>query len=102
MLVDAEAPDRDFAAGLYDEPGEDVDQGRLARAIRPQQPEDLAARNVEADLVERWLGLSPLGRIGLRQGFDADCGLVHGAPGHRSGICPRQACERGGPSLIAL
>ena len=72
MLVDVEAPDVDLAAGLHDQSGEDVDQGRLARAVGAEQPENLPARNVEADVVERALAAL----VGLRQRFDADRGLV--------------------------
>ena len=55
MLVDVEAPDRHLAAGLHDQAGEDVDQRRLARAVGAEQAEDLPARHVEADVVERAL-----------------------------------------------
>ncbi len=73
VLVDVEAPDRDRAAGLVDQPGEDVDQRRLARAVGAEQAEDLPARHVEADVVQRPLAAG----IGLGQLFDADCGLGH-------------------------
>ena len=55
MLVEIETPDRDIAARLDDQAREDVDQRRLAGAVRPEEPEDLPARYVEADLVERKL-----------------------------------------------
>ena len=67
--------------GLHDQPGEDVDQGRLARAIGAEKPEDLPARNVEADVVERQLAAL----VGLRQRFDADRGLVHKRAGIGAG-----------------
>ena len=51
---------------LHDQSGEDIDQGRLAGAIGPEQPENLAARHVEADLVQRALRIRP-GGIGLAQ-----------------------------------
>ena len=63
------------AAGLVDQPGEDVDQRRLAGAVGAEQPEDLAARHVEADAVERALAA----RIGLLQVADRDGGFGHGA-----------------------
>src|SRR5687767_4006217 len=69
MLVDIEAPDARRAAGLDHQPGQDVDQGRLAGAIRAQQPEDLPTRHVEADLFERPFAA----RISLAQRVDADC-----------------------------
>ena len=97
----------DLAAGLHHQPGEDVDQGRLARAVGAEQAEDLPARHVEADLVERQLGSAPCGGIGLRRGFDADRGLVHGASRHRGGTSAtsrRSALKRGacGPYLAAM
>src|SRR5678815_1357346 len=72
MLVDVKAPDARLAATLHDEAGEDVDQRRLAGAVRAEQAEDLAARNVEADAVQRALSAC----IGLAQRFDADGGLA--------------------------
>jgi hypothetical protein len=42
-------------AGLRHQPGEDVDQGRLARAVGAEQPEDAAARHVETHIVKRLL-----------------------------------------------
>src|SRR6185369_9966901 len=74
MLVDVEAPDRDLAAGFHDQPGKDVDQGRLACAIRPQKAENLSAGHIEADLIEGLLAPS----VGFAERFDADRGLVHG------------------------
>src|SRR3546814_7713839 len=55
VAIDVETPDRGGAAGLVDEPGEDVDQRRLARAVGAEQPEDAAARHLERDVVERLL-----------------------------------------------
>src|SRR5437868_5097396 len=55
MLVDVEAPDIHRAASLHDQSGKDVDQRRFARAVGPEQAEDLAARHVEADVVQRLL-----------------------------------------------
>jgi hypothetical protein len=40
MRVDVEAPDRAAAPRFGDEAGEDVDQGRLAGAVGPEQPEN--------------------------------------------------------------
>ena len=74
-----------------DQPGEDVDQRRLAGAVGAEQPEDLPARHVEADVVERELGRAPLAGIGLGQGFDADCGVGGTHRGtHRHGPVRRQ------------
>ena len=71
MLVDIEAPPS-RARGLDHKSRKDVDQRRLARAIGTQQPENLAARNVEADMVERALGRRALADIGLGEGVDPD------------------------------
>src|SRR6266404_3990293 len=86
VLIDVETPDRHLAAGLDDEACKDVDQGRLARAIGPEKPEDLPAWNVEADVIERELSAG----ISLRQRFDADRGLVHDGSAHKSGTSTRQ------------
>ncbi len=43
------------SAGLVDQPREDVDQRRLARAIGAEQAEDLPARHLEDHIVERAL-----------------------------------------------
>ena len=51
MRVDVEAPDLRRPLGLGDEPGEDVDQGRLARPIGPEQPEELPPPDFKADPV---------------------------------------------------
>src|SRR5690606_34971979 len=74
IAVDVEAPDARAAARLVDEPREDVDQRRLARTVRPEQPENLPARHVEADIVERPLAAG----IGFGDGVDADGGFTHG------------------------
>src|SRR4030095_2603124 len=81
VLLNVEAPYFGAAARLHHQPGENVDQCRLARAVGAEQPEDLSARNVEADFVERALGLGFPGLIGLAQFGDADRGFgraVHG------------------------
>jgi hypothetical protein len=74
MLVDVEAPDRGAAARFGDQAGENVDQGRLAGAVRAEQPEDAAARDIERDPVERALAAG----IGLLQIADRDRGFRHG------------------------
>ena len=83
---------------LDDQPGEDVDQRRLARAVGAEQPENLAARDVEADIVQRELAAG----IGLGQRFDADGGLVHGAARHRSGANQRQAFKVNAPFTLIV
>src|SRR3546814_8210665 len=72
--VDVEAPDARRPARLVDETREDIDQRRLARAVRAEQTENLAARHVETDIVERLLAAG----IECRDGVDADGGFTHG------------------------
>ena len=62
--------------GFGDQPGEDVDQRRLARAIGPEQAEDLPARHVEADIVERALGPP------WRRSCDRDSMRIAGSAAH--------------------
>jgi hypothetical protein len=47
MPVDVEAPDRGAAASLVDQPGEDIDERRLARAVGTEQAENRPARDGE-------------------------------------------------------
>ena len=47
------AADEDLAAGRLDHAGEDLDQRRLAGAVVADQPDDLAAVDVQADAAER-------------------------------------------------
>ena len=77
----------DLAAGLHDQPREDVDQRRLARTVGTEQPENLPARNVEADLVQRLLAA----RIGLRQRIR--CGWRRRSFG-RGGIRAALRCDK--------
>src|SRR4029453_18671258 len=79
-LVDVEAPHFGRPARFHDQPGKDIDQRRLARAIGAEQPEYLSARYVETDLVERALGLAALRRVSLAQLVNADRRL--GRAGH--------------------
>jgi hypothetical protein len=46
---------------LHHQTGQRVDQRGLARAIRPQQPEDLTLRDIETDALQRQLALAGLG-----------------------------------------
>ena len=74
------------AAGLVDQPGEDVDQRRLAGAVRAEQPEDAAARHVEADPVQRALAAC----IGLcTRSIDRDGGFGS----HRPQAHSRSSCR---------
>ena len=84
MRVDVEAPDAGMTLGLVDQPGQDVDQRGLARAIGAEQAEDLAARHIEADPVQRALAA----RIGFAQSVDRDGRLRHGNRDRR--LCGHQ------------
>ena len=59
-----------------DDAADDADQRRLAGAVRAEQREDLAAPDLEVDVLQRL----EAGRVGLRQVGDGDDGL-HGADG---------------------
>src|SRR4051812_47640848 len=84
------ARDRHGAGGGVDEAADDADQRGLARAVRTEQREDLAAVDVEIDALERLKA----GRIGLREigdgkdGIHGDCGLVKTNGGY---VYPRWA-----------
>ncbi|MNN11690.1 hypothetical protein D3C81_1246570 [compost metagenome] len=68
LVVDVAVPDADRALGLVHHPGDDVDQGRLARAVGAQQPEHGAARHGQIDAAQGRLGRRLLvARIGLLQ-----------------------------------
>jgi hypothetical protein len=43
---------QDDALARRDNPADDADQGRLARAIRTEQGKDLAAANLQVDVLE--------------------------------------------------
>ena len=60
---------------LGDQAGEDVDQGRFAGAVGPEQAENAAARHVELIAVERPLAAG----IGLLEIDDRDGGFGHAA-----------------------
>ena len=73
IAVDVDVPDADRARGLVDQARHDVDQGRLASAVRAEQAEQRAARDVEIDPVERGLGRHAVAAaIGLGQAADRD------------------------------
>ena len=61
------------ARGLDDQPGEDVDQGRLAGAIGAEQAEHRATRHRQIDAFERLLvRLAAAAAIDFTQAFDLD------------------------------
>src|SRR5690242_11454678 len=86
MLVDIEAPDDNFAGAFHHEPSKDVDERRLAGPVGSEESEDLPARNLEADIVQRNLPA----RISLRQVLDADRRLLHAEAAHKRGSRQRQ------------
>ena len=67
---DVVAVHRHRAARRIDDAADDVDQRGLAGAVRPEQGEDLAVRDVEIDVLERLEAR----RVGLRQVRDGDGG----------------------------
>ncbi len=71
-----EAPDAHPPGGLDHQPRQDVDQRRLAGAVRAQQAEDRPRGNRQIDALQRLL-LSA--RIGLAQAPYVDCSLCHPA-----------------------
>src|SRR5205085_11333195 len=67
--------------------GQDGDEGGLARAVRPEQPEELAFLDVEGDAVQSLEG-APRSAVGLGDGLEGDRG--HGEPAILTrGSCPR-------------
>ena len=63
VLDEMMAADQHRTGGRIDDAADDVDQRGLAGAVRPEQREDFAARDVEIDALQR---MKP-GRIGLDQ-----------------------------------
>jgi len=60
--ADLGAIDRDGAAAQRIEAGNDVDQRRLARAVRPDQAQDLALAHIEIDIAQRLQSAEALAR----------------------------------------
>ena len=58
--VDGVSADRDPAGIGGIQPGKDLKERRLAGAIRPEQCDELAGRDAEADLVEHFARTEPL------------------------------------------
>ena len=76
VAVDVEAPDFCAARGLAHEPGKNVDQRRLACAIRAEQPEYPTFGDVEGHALERQLSFAVTGgRIALDQITNGDGGV---------------------------
>ena len=53
LPVDVVAEHLDLAAGLVDQRGDDADRRGLARAVRPQQREEIALLDRQVDALER-------------------------------------------------
>ena len=66
------------AVGL-DEPGDEIEQGRLARTVGPDEPERASVGDGEADVVDRGDAAEPAAHVldGQRNGgFRVGCGCV--------------------------
>ena len=50
---DALSPKQNLAVARHEEPGEQIDQGRLAGAVRPDDRDELVGCNSDADILER-------------------------------------------------
>ena len=68
FFADVVTVDGDRAAARVDDAADDVDQRRLAGAVRAEQTENLAAPDLEIRVLQRL----EAGRIGLRQILDRD------------------------------
>lgn len=77
------SPDTGGTATLHHKAGKDVDEGRLARTIRPQQREGRASRNLQADTFQRFLALAAMALVGLAQ-ILGDNGVIRRAIGRRA------------------
>jgi hypothetical protein len=74
VLVDIEAPDACRAGRLVHQARQNVDEGRLARPVRPQQAEDGSARNFQADSLQGMLFRHPAGGgVHFLKVVDFDC-----------------------------
>ena len=56
------AAQQHLAGGQREQPADQVDDGALARAVRPDQAEDLALRDREIDIVDRAHAAEMLGQ----------------------------------------
>ena len=95
VLLDVVAPDVRRAGGADHQPGEDVDQRRLAGAVGPEKPEKRAGGNAERDVFEggdsRFAAASGVGFAEIDRLDGVVWKLLGGGVGHR--ICK----QRGGP-----
>src|SRR5262249_28746715 len=58
------------------EPGQDLDEGRFARAVLPEQTVHLAASDLQADPVERLHAAETLRQVGEAQDWPHRAGLI--------------------------
>src|SRR5947199_230073 len=63
VALDVEAVDGGVAAGRDEKAAEDADERRLAGAVRTEEAEDLAARDLQRDAVERTNGAEVLADV---------------------------------------
>ena len=80
LLVNVDAPELHRARCLVNEAGENVDEGRLARAVRTQKAEDGTSRDRQIYRFQRGLGGPRFGSgIGLNEtlGLDHEIGERH-------------------------
>src|SRR5438552_3937824 len=61
---DVTAVENDSSAGWRKKSGQNVEEGRLAGTVRPDQGEDLSSLDVEADVVDRNQAAEALGQVG--------------------------------------
>src|SRR5699024_9922975 len=73
-------PEKDAAGSRGFQPADHVERGGFAAARRPQQPDELAVRHLEAEVFDSGghaLGLAPAGRELFGQSFQRDFHTVH-------------------------
>src|SRR5690606_13643434 len=81
-VEDVLAADAYLAGGGFHQPVDHFHRGGLAAPGRPDEDDELARRDVEGDVVDRWSGLSRV-LLGQPPQLDADaCGITveHEAP----------------------
>ena len=60
---DVLAVEEDFAAGRHVQPGDHVEDGRLARAVRTDQPVELALLHGQVEVAHRAQAAEDLGQV---------------------------------------
>ena len=85
--VEVVSVDFNLAAALHDQPGQDIDQRRLAGTVRTQQPEDRSPRDLQADAPERPHGrLTGLRAVHFLEAANADSRRRRAGHGIRTGF----------------